>query len=841
MASDIFRPIPQIQLEQAVKSNIDIRDDAGDFKDAFWDYSDLRATANYWSHRLPYRLKVWKRVDGNWTNTSPFTSFILPIPPESLTVSVPYAITTTVTLGGIVEEHNGAPLRTIVISGTTGVTPLRGTAMSEAIANRGASSIPASIFAGTLSGVSSLASSVEQLGTGNGKTGALIDTNLDETKDSSGYMQFKLLQRFLEAYIALKKTSKGRDYVLVFEMWKDAEMYFVTPVSFELRRSTASPLEYQYSIIMKAWKRQNPGVYKTAAFDNPIVAKDLNNLAKAMNSLELARGVLEGARKVLTGIRADINESLFTPIRESVLFVKDILGVALTAVDLPSNIISDMKGPIAAASGVAGTLKEFGGVGNRLKNAGEGLVNAAKDMAQAFQNLSISSGASQTGSPDQQDSGSNQQSLEDGSPAHKGAANPDDNFEFFKTIKPGTLNLSPHTQKKITDEKLRVRKLKREDFEARRDLIAGTLTDFQDSIGLGNATYTRIYGLTPKTQLREASESDFDVIFALNATVIEMNRLAASSNINRDEVSAIDYIAGLASRSGIAFKTPKSKFLVPFPYGHTLEQISKMYLGTEDRWHEIAALNGLLAPYVDETGFTLPLLTNGNGNTVTVSDGSKLFVNQPVWISSTAVGRIKQRITKIEPLSPGLVAVTMTGDSTLSQFTVGAGAAIQAFLPNTVNSQQSLFIPSDEEVVEEDYRLKSVPGVDHFDPLLRVGGIDLLLTQSGDLVITPDGDTRLAVGLTNIVQKVRLVIDTTRGSLLHHPDYGFPSILGESTADVSATDLLKICKDLFRDDPTFTGVESAAILKDGPVCKITLSVGIAGTQQVIPITVEIPR
>jgi len=134
-----------------------------------------------------------------------------------------------------------------------------------------------------------------------------------------------------------------------------------------------------------------------------------------------------------------------------------------------------------------------------------------------------------------------------------------------------------------------------------------------------------------------------------------------------------------------------------------------------------------------------------------------------------------------------------------------------------------------------------VPGVDHFDPLLRIGGIDLLLTQSGDIVITPDGDTRLAVGLTNIVQKVRLVIDTTQGSLLHHPEYGFPSILGESTADVTASDLLKICKDLFRDDPTFTGVESAAILKDGPVCKITLSVGIAGTQQVIPITVEIPR
>jgi hypothetical protein len=490
-------------------------------------------------------------------------------------------------------------------------------------------------------------------------------------------------------------------------------------------------------------------------------------------------------------------------------------------------------------------LNDFGGLGNRYRAAGEGLVNAGKDVAQAFQNLSISSGVAQTGSGQQTGSNSDALSggagMEDGNPAHKASANPDDNYDFFKSIKPGTLNLPAATQAKIDKEKARIRAFKREDFEARRDTVQNTLTDFQDSIGLGNATYSRIYGITPKTQLREANENDYDVIFAINQALIEINRLVVSSDINKDEVLPIDYIAGLATRSGIAFTVPKSKFLVPFPYAHTLEQISLRYLGDPDRWHEIAALNGLAAPYVDETGFTLPFLTNGNGNSFTVADAQHLFVNQPVWISSVAAARIKRRITKIDVLNTGLVAVTVDGNADLDQFTVGAGANVQAFLPNTVNSQQSIFIPSDEEVDEDDWRVKSVPGVDYFDPLLRVGGIDLLLTQTGDLVITPDGDTRLAVGLTNIVQKVRLVIETVRGSLLHHPDYGFPLQVGDSTAEMSARDILKICKGLFKDDPTFTGVESAAILKDGPVVKITLSVGIAGTQQVIPITVEIPR
>lgn len=841
----------QAITQTARRDNSSIETDSAAHEDPFWSYANLAEGQYRWNKTFPYRLCVWTKSAKGWEQDySTLSPFTLPIAPENLSISTPFAVTTTVTLGGIVEEHNGAPLRTITITGTTGVLPLRGRVVGAAI-TRGGSSLPSSILAGTLSGVTALGNAVSQLGTGGGTNNVVVNDSDDETTASTGYAQFKLLQRFLETYITYKKTTKSRKSVLALEMWKDQEIYLCSPVSFELRRSAQNPLEYMYTLVFRAWKRVQPGsAIGGGAADHVPAAKDLNKLAKAMNSLEAARGVLEAARKTLVGVRADINESLFNPIRECVTFIKDTLGVALTATDLPANIVSDLKGPITAASGVAGALSAFGGLGNRYKSAGEGLVNAGKDVAQAFQNLSISSGVAQTGSGQTSDDGTGTNrgglsaggpGMEDGSPAHKAAANPDDNYDFFKTVKPGSLNLPATVQAKIDKEKVRIRAFKREDFEYRRDIVQETLTDFQDSVGLGNTTYSRIYGLTPKSQLREANENDYDVIFSINQALIEINRLVVSSDINKDEVLPIDYIAGMASRSGIAFTVPKSKFLVPFPYAHTLEQISLRYLGDPDRWHEIAALNGLSAPYVDETGFTLPLLTNGNGNSFAVSDATRLFVNQPVWLSSVAAARIKRRITKIEVLNVGLVMVTVDGNADLDQFTVGASANMQAFLPNTVNSQQSIFIPSDEEVDEDDWRVKSVPGVDYFDPLLRVGGIDLLLTQNGDLVITPDGDTRLAVGLTNIVQKVRLVIDTVRGSLLHHPDYGFPIQVGDSTAELSARDILKICKGLFRDDPTFTGVESAAILKDGPVVKITLSVGIAGTQQVIPITVEIPR
>src|SRR5271166_1809368 len=51
-------------------------------------------------------------------------SIVLPIAPQHIQMTTPPAINTTVTMKGIIEEHNGAPLRNITISGTMGVAPI---------------------------------------------------------------------------------------------------------------------------------------------------------------------------------------------------------------------------------------------------------------------------------------------------------------------------------------------------------------------------------------------------------------------------------------------------------------------------------------------------------------------------------------------------------------------------------------------------------------------------------------------------------------------------------------------------------------------------------------------
>lgn len=832
---------------QARQENSDISDPvSGDtVDDPFWVSTAASQIQDNWDALFPYQLLIIEKTDQGTNSYSADTikdRFTLPIPPQALSISMPFAITGSVTQGGYIEEHNGAPVRDIVLSGTTGLLPLRGTVSK---ANQLESSGIETVFAGTVGGIQNIQTAVSQvgnkLGVGTGSINALTEDELENDSDAikgTGYYQFLLLKRFLETYASRKKAGE-KNLRLGFAVWKESEVYLVTPVNFRVDRNASSGLEYPYTLQLRAWRRvilNNDS--KSQAYEGTPGARDPNKMAAVLNTLETARGVLEGARDVLEGIRADIQQVLFTPLRQTMLLAKDATGVATTAADLPSNIIKDLKEPILE---MTSTVEGFKSLGETFNASGAKLGTNGKALAEAFNSLAIS-----LGKPDVK---TGLQSPNSGraapinlrripSAAERGISNPANHYDLFSKIKTGALNLRPETIKKIEAEKKSVRALRRKNFESYRDQIQRAMSDFSDFVGAGASTYTRVYNLPTRTTDRTPTDSDWEVIFAMSQVCQAMSTLAVTEPVTSPNVSALDYVAGLASQSGIAFTKPASKFAVPFLYGHTLEQMAKRYLGDPARWHEIATLNGLQTPYVDEVGFQLSLLTNGNGNQILVSDSSRLFVNQSVWISSSTVRREKRRIQEIKILDSGQVAVKLDGESDLSKFTTISNAKIQAFLPNTVNSQQTIFIPSERAPDEDHLGTKSIPGVDYFDPIVRSNGITLLLDSDGDIVMTPWGQSRLAVGMVNAIQKIRLAAGTPKGALLGHPEYGFGIIPGTSTADRSAKDLLKDIKTFFNQDPGFTGVTKASVRKNANVARIAATIGIRGLGKFLPVEIE---
>ena len=804
---------------------------------SFWEVAEAKTLSPNWNKLFPYQLVIMKRENGKWAPAKSPEPFTLPIAPQSLTIDMAFAMQVEATQGGIVEQSNGSPFRDIVLQGTTGVLPLRNTTEKPSEFN-----VAGGIFAGTVAATSVLTQQLAQ-SLNLGALNNVIDEKKFDAGQSegrgTGFYQFLLLKRFLEWYSNAKKTAAGANLALGFAVWKEEEIYLVTPSKFTVSRSAQSALAYNYTIAMRAWKRVTvKGAMAGVQVPHVFPGRDANKYAQVLNGIDSARRALENGRNVLSAIRADVNNAVFGNLRTLSLFIKDVLGTGLAAADLPYGLYSDFRNGLLEAPAIWASIKQA--------------VDAKPETIQLAKDLESLAGSSQkvktrAGSPEPGQGGpveikesGNYYNGKKAPPAHRIFTNPTEFYDFWSRVKIDQLNLRPETVRNVNIERASGRNLRREDFERMSKDIGSVLADFEAAVGVGNAAFTNVFGTSNRTSVRtEPSDGDWDIIFALGESMRQLDAMAASSSINRIQNNTpSDFVAGLAQRSGIAFTVPASKFLVPFPHEYTLEQLSAKYLGTPDRWMEIATLNGLSSPYVDEIGFEVDFLTNGSGNKFGVADSLRHYVGQPVWLSAVGIPRQKRHIIKIEVLSTTLCIVTVDGEADLNQFTVALQSKIQAYLPQTVNSLQFIYIPSSSPV-ETDWLTKSIPGIDSFDPLFRVGGADLLVDTNGDLVISRDGTTRLAVGLTNLIQRLRIGVATPQGSLARHPEFGFGVIPGTSTSDISAKAVLAAAKAFVANESGFAGVTYAAVQKNGNGMTISLAVEIAGTGKTVPITVDL--
>lgn len=776
-------------------------------------YNDDPIDGARWNKLFPYQLAIYKVTDGRSDRQYTFT---LPMAPEALSVTMPFASTVTATLGGIVEENNGAPFRLLSFTGTTGVVPLKGSAKqaSDLSTSRG-------IFAGTINASNNTMDSVKAVATG--KTvvySNLIDPEPEnDILKSTGYYQFRLLQRFLEGYAALKKGTDGNQYRLAVCMWKDEAVYYVTPQVFAVNRTAADPYSYNYSLQFKAWRRTTDQGTEYQAPNVPTVAPDW--LQNVKNRINYVRDVIQGGQDVLNAVRSDLGSAVWDTVRQVTLVADDALGLGVSLSSFPSSVIADCKNSVAQVASLKEKEEYLERVyGDRWKEIKEWLFGD-DDV-----NTNTNTNALAVRPP--------------GAASGAGGSTPDGANAAWNGFSEQELQKTPSISAKIESEKRRVRGLTADDYQAMQAENVRNAAAFAEAVGATTSVYKETYGFSSSPVLKsEPSEADYEVLFALNELNTILDKFI-TANTKQQTLSAVEYIGGLATKSGIAFETPVSKFGVPFPYGSSLESLALRYLGDANRWHEIAALNGLQTPFIDEVGFNADLLVNGDGNQIVVSNtySEKLFIGQPVWIGSNVVSRSKRQIRGITPIGSSLY-ILLSGDANLDNYRTADLASIHAYLPYTVNSQQLIYIPSQDAVEGDDFRTDKIPSVDETDKLLRIGGLDLLLTSDSDLVVTPTGDGGWSYGMTNIVQWLKIGMSTPRGALVQHPNFGIDIVPGTSVADTSATEMAKSIRNLVSINPAFSGLESVSVTVNGPTADIAAAVGIKGISSNIPIVTTV--
>lgn len=760
-------------------------------------------------------------LDRAWT-------FTLPITPQQLSIQDQFAIATSATLRGVLEEHSGVRFKTIAASGTMGVWAYR-----ESVTHPPSSpGILQSVFGGSLESLGNVVNQIQGVintATTGSPANKPITVNPEGStagETSTGFYQAQALQQFLEQYAEAKKLPKNAGWRLVFDIPKQNQSFVVTPLMFTWQQSANKPLEVMYNMQLKAWRRvdlkesispASPSVYSIT----PGV------LQRILNTVTKARSATAAAVDLIGAVRSDVDRPLEV-LRQTSLLVKDLAGVAVTAADLPFQIQKDYSSSIASSL-------------NNLKDA-ISTTNSNPAVRTALAAIVATSALSEGLTMDAVSAGqlgSTVASSASINPSNNVFSQPQRNFDLMNQVPVNSMRLDTQKQQVVDNAIASASELTVDDLKAFRATIQELALQLSNNFGAGDAFYSKVYNRSaPKSRIQPMTLDEYDILKALYDTMQSYDILTATTQIDdNNKQTNMQYVAGLADDAGIAFQIPNSKIQVPVPFGLSMEAIAARFLGDPQRWLEIATLNNLRDPYIDENGFQYQLLSNATGRQLTVGSQNNLYIGQRVVIMSATQVPSARRILGLDRLSDSSFLLTLDGTADLDNFLLADKAYLQAYLPGTVNSQQKIFIPSDLAVPQDPNIV--IPSSTSADPLVGLSKVDILLTDTGDVATNSFGDFRFAAGMTNIIQALKIKIGTSRGSMLLNPNFGLGIKSGMINSDITVQGIYNAIAQMIEEDPRFQSLNSLQIQLNGPKLTINMAVSLAGQQGVFPLTFEL--
>lgn len=431
-------------------------------------------------------------------------------------------------------------------------------------------------------------------------------------------------------------------------------------------------------------------------------------------------------------------------------------------------------------------------------------------------------------------------------------------YAIFDSISVTSIPLTVEEENIIDARKREVQAFSKNDFLR----IKKRLIDYRDSIAdisnLKDDTYNSVYKRSSIASQFNATTVDLNLMLSMQENIASVDFLLANlfnvdavldpfalarANANNPEVNIGQYNSGR---------------LVKLNYGEDLQSLANRYLGSADSWIDIAIANGLKAPYIDEVGEKISLLSNAQSNQINLAatdiNGNlnidKFYINQVVVLQSNVENFPEQRsIVNIRqiPISNEII-LELDGDPDLNRYKIADQAHIRVFKPNTTNSSFYILIPSSEPL--DNTRQNEVPwflAKSQADE--KKAGIDLYIDENGDINFNNNGDLELSYGLENAVQAVKLKLVTELGSLRYHPEYGLVNVSGTNNSDIDSikAQIIESLVQQIEADSRFSNIETLDVRyltrQNDPNMAtsfgISMSVKMAGSDTVIPITFSI--
>jgi hypothetical protein len=823
--------------------------------------------------------------------------FFLPITPQQLSITDAYAINTSATLRGVLEEHSGVRFKNITIQGTFGVWPGRASIYTASPQQGGALGALQSVFGGTISAINDSLSKLNSIATAF-TTGSLSskpktvrpgDSGDPDNGLSTSYYQTLMLTQFLEQYAEAKRNPANAGWRLVFDIPKQNQSFVVTPVGFTWNENVNKPMEINYNLQLKAWRRIN---LKDKLPSVPLQVTPLspNILQQITNTISAAQITAASAVNLIGAVRSDV-DNILNIIRQTGIFVKQLYGIGMAASDMANGLVKDCNSTISqfastlsisGLTGKAATDTTVLGAIAAMKTqnatnegvptpinpppltsaqfalnaaAGKALsaqlaaaaiaTNAASSVAQIAAAKAAAASAALAAAQQANEYNNivaqiNAQTLASTNPASIAFQNPLRNPLLFSQVPISALTLNPAQQAALQNEVDTVNSFTVADLKIMRGTILTLCTQLSNSFGAGNAYYSVLFNQpTPLVRNEPMTLDEYNILQSFYELVQAYDVLTATNQIDNNQIlNNMEYVSALAATSGIPFSTPNSKIQVPVPFGLNIEQISMRYLNDPQRWIEIATLNFLREPYIDENGFVYSLLSNADGRNIVIGSIQDLFVGQTIYLNSNTQSATARTIINIVTLSQTSFLLTLDGLPNLDGFATIDQAYIQAYLPGTVNSQNVIWMPSDLPTSPDDQI--NIPSSVANVKLVGLSKVDWLLTPQGDIAIDNVGDFRLAAGITNLVQALTIKFSTQVGTCLLNPDFGLNVKPGIMVSDTSASDVYNEIVGMITADPRFSGISGLQVTIQPPSMGISLGIGLSGIQGIFPVSFQLP-
>ena len=415
----------------------------------------------------------------------------------------------------------------------------------------------------------------------------------------------------------------------------------------------------------------------------------------------------------------------------------------------------------------------------------------------------------------------------------------------------------------VDNKKREIKAYTRGDFLTIRSLLQKERDQIADKVGTTDIDYNRVFNRSALTARVNIGNKDINKMYQLQEAIKSVDFILANSfSLSTASIDPFALAKANANNPDIDISTYYSGSLVKLNYGETLQSLAARTLGNPDKWIDIAITNGLKAPYIDEVGEKILLISNANGNQINIAEidinnnlnVDKLYIGQILLLQSTAQTFPEQRniqnITQV-PVS-GEIIIELAGESDLDRYKLDENAYIRVFKSNTINSNFYVMIPS-TTILDDDFKNDTPWFLQGSDGVDKRQKVDLNLNDAGDLNLNSTGDLQLSYGMANATQAIRIKMMTEMGELKRHPSFGLASVTGLTTVDISTAKnlLVNSINSLITADGRFSGIDSLSIdsgdnvntvgINFPRVLNVNLVVRLAGSGQLLPITFSINR